>query len=151
VETTPELAEVAAMLAARRLHDALRYLNSRTPHRFTGVYRYDGDLLRNEALFDRFKPELRRGDDVAMCDAYCALVGERREPLEFEDARVDGRFEVKAGSPVVSYCGVLIRDEQDRPFGTLCHYDVMRCQERVSDIPLLEGAAPLVLACLRDS
>ena len=28
-------------------HQGLEYLNSRTPHRYTGVFRFDGDMLRN--------------------------------------------------------------------------------------------------------
>nr|GFD17252.1 hypothetical protein [Tanacetum cinerariifolium] len=29
-------------------------------------------------------------------------------------------------------------------YGTLCHYDMQRCQERTTDLPLLEAAAPLL-------
>ena len=46
--TTPDLVEFRIALSDG-VHAALRYLNSRTPHRFTGVYRYDGDVLRNMA------------------------------------------------------------------------------------------------------
>lgn len=138
--------ELADFLAAMRdgLHVALGYLNSRTPHRFTGVYRYDGAMLRNMALFDRFEPALQGGIDIPMSDAYCANVGRTREPLEFADAISDGRFPHLPASPVVCYSGVLISSREGVPYGTLCHYDVRRCQVRTSDIPLLQAAAPFI-------
>lgn len=98
--TSPELAEFRAALR-EGVHAALRYLNSRTPHRFTGVYRYDGEMLRNMALFDRFEPDQQRGGDIPMAD------------------------------------------------GTLCHYDIQRCEPRTSDIPLLKAAAPFILEALQ--
>lgn len=141
--TTPELAEFRAALRDG-LHAALRYLNSRTPHRFTGVYRFDGDMLRNMALFDRFEPEQQQGIDIPISHAYCANVGRSREPLEFADAEGDGRFPYLAASPVVCYSGVLIASPEGVPYGTLCHYDIQRCEPRRSDIPLLQSVAPFI-------
>ncbi len=130
------------------VHAALRYLNSRTPHRFTGVYRYDGEMLRNMALFDRFEPEKQTGGDIPMADAYCANVGRTGTPLEFADPEGDGRFTYLPGSPVVCYSGVLISSPEGAPFGTLCHYDIRRCEMRTTDIPLLEASAPLIYSAL---
>lgn len=143
----PNLAEFQAALRGG-VHAALAYLNSRTPHRFTGVYRYDGDSLRNMALFDRFEPARQRGADIPMADAYCANVGRNREPLEFADAKGDGRFPYLPGSPVVCYSGVLISSPAGVPYGTLCHYDVQHCETRTSDIPLLKAAAPFIYEML---
>ncbi|MEO8061952.1 MAG: hypothetical protein ABI821_04300 [Pseudomonadota bacterium] len=126
------------------MHAALRYLNNRTPHRFTGVYRYDGEMLRDMALFDRSDPEKLHGTDIPLANAYCANVGRNREPLEFADAKRDGRFPYLADSPVVCYSGVLISSPDGVPYGTLCHYDILHCETRVSDIPLLKAAAPLI-------
>lgn len=140
---TPELAAFRTALR-EGVHAALRYLNNRTPHRFSGVYRYDGEMLRNVALFDRFEPEQQRGIDIPMADAYCANVGRSREPLEFADAKGDGRFAYLSGSPVVCYSGVLISSPGGVPYGTLCHYDVQHCETRTSDIPLLKAAAPFI-------
>lgn len=147
MSSTPPLAEFRAALFGG-VHAALRYLNSRTPHRYTGVYRYDGEMLRNMALFDRSEPEKPRGGDIPMVDAYCANVGRNREPLEFADASGDGRFPYLPGSPVVCYSGVLITSPEGVPYGTLCHYDVRRCETRASDIPLLKAAAPLIYDAL---
>ena len=48
------------------LHGALRFLNARTPHRFTGLYCYDGANLRNIALFAQFNPDQVEGNDAPM-------------------------------------------------------------------------------------
>ena len=149
MDVSSPLTGVRQTLDREGVHACLRLLNSRTPHRFTGIYRYDGDMLRNVALYDRFDPVATRGDDVAMTDAYCAIVGATQCPLEFVDARTDGRFAHKSGSSVVSYCGALIRDEAGRPFGTLCHYDVRACQASGTELALLEAVAPFVMARLR--
>ena len=141
--------EVQTRLQEQGLHGALALLNSRTPHRFTGAYRYDGDVLRNEGLYDRFAPEGVRGDDVPMPLAYCALVGERNSGLQFADAREDGRFAWKSGSAVVSYCGALMRDESGRPYGTVCHFDLLRCEPNVTELEQLEVVAPLIFRWLR--
>jgi hypothetical protein len=123
-------------------------LNDRTPHRYTGVFRFDGNTLRNEALFDRFRPALERGEDVPMAATYCSLVGREQAPLEIVDAARDPCAQ-EIQTPVISYCGVLIRDEEGNPFGTLCHYDMQRCQERTADIPLLEAAGGLLRGQLK--
>ena len=141
--------EVQVRLDEQGLHGALALLNSRTPHRYTGAYRYDGDILRNEGLFDRFSPKEARGEDVPMPLAYCALVGERNRGLQFADAPEDPRFAWKPGSPVVSYCGALMRDESGRPYGTLCHFDALRCEPNVTELEQLELVAPLIFRWLR--
>ncbi len=139
-----DLAEFRRVLGAEGLHSALRFLNLRTPHRFTGVYRYDGDMLRNVSMFDRFTPELVRGDDAPISQTFCAHVRSAGGTLEVIDGSTDARYPWMSTNPVVSYCGVLISNADGQPFGTLCHFDTQRCQERVSDIPLLEAAAPLI-------
>ncbi|MBF9140282.1 hypothetical protein [Hymenobacter properus] len=139
----PEIQEFSTLLRTDGLHAALQYLNSRTPHRYTGVFRFDGEMLRNEALFDRYEPSVQRGDDVPMAVTYCSLVGRQQAPLEIQDASTDSSAQ-QIHTSVVSYCGVPILDASGSPIGTLCHYDTQRCQERTADLPLLEAAADLL-------
>jgi hypothetical protein len=139
-----EIGEFTDMLERHGVHGALKYLNGRTPHRYTGVFRFDGDKLRNEALYDRYEPNLEQGEDAPMEATYCSLVGKQQAPLEINDATTDARVKGLIDTPVISYCGVLIRDAEGKAFGTLCHYDMQRCQERTTDLPLLEEAAGLL-------
>lgn len=138
-----EIAEFAALLQQHGVHEALAYLNHRTPHRYTGLYRFDGDTLRSEVLFDRNLPDVRQGSDVPMAVTYCSLVGRQQAPLQILDRATEALAQ-EIDTPVVSYCGVLVRDRKGKPYGTLCHYDVQRCQERTTDLPLLEAAAQLL-------
>jgi hypothetical protein len=139
----PEIATFTALLHQDGVHAALEYLNRRTPHRYTGLFRFDEDMLRNEVLFDRYQPTVKQGDDVPMAVTYCALVGRQQAPLQILDATIDPQA-AGVETPVISYCGVLIRDAQGQAYGTLCHYDLQRCQERTTDLPLLEAAAQLL-------
>lgn len=89
----------------------LRFLSARTSHRFTGVLRFDGDLLRSVALVDKWLPEVERGDDVPLAQAYCAHLKAVGEPLDVTDGRTDPRTPWMAESDVASYCGAVICDE----------------------------------------
>ncbi|MFD2513189.1 hypothetical protein ACFSRY_04880 [Pontibacter locisalis] len=142
-----ELQEFKDALKASGIHGALHYLNTRTPHRYTGIYKFDGENLRNLALYDRFDSTLTKGEDAPMSATYCSLV-QKQQALEITDATEDSRVKGKIITPVVSYCGVLLRDADGKPFGTLCHFDMQRCQERISDFPLLKAAAGILYSYL---
>jgi hypothetical protein len=132
------------VLGASGLHEALRYLNGRTPYRFTGVYRYDGDTLRNVALFDRWDPEARRGSDAPINETFCAIVRDEGAWLEVEDGPLDERFPWMQDNAVVCYSGALIRGHDGEPFGSLCHFDVNRVQQTSSDVALLQQAGRMI-------
>lgn len=123
------------------LPEALRYLNLRTPHRFTGVYRFDQDVLRNVALVDKWTPELDRGEDVPLRVTYCSRLVDNGGAMEILDGRTDARTPHMRDDPVVSYCGAVILDAQGRPWGSLCHFDMAYCEAKVSELPLLMAAA----------
>lgn len=125
------------------LHGALRFLNARTPHRFTGLYRYDGAFLRNIALFDQFNPDQLMGEDAPVQNTFCSLLPESGGSLAFAEARKDPRVSHIA-TPVVSYCGVQLRGGQGAPFGTLCHFDLKPCETRTSDLQFLAMLAPML-------
>lgn len=131
------------MLEQQGAYAALDYLNSRTPHRYTGLFRFDGDTLHNQVLFDRNHPGIPPGQDVPMARTYCSLVERHQAFVEIMDAETDPRAQAIA-TPVLSYCGVLVRDDQGQPYGSLCHYDLQRCQARTTDAPLLAVAAALL-------
>ena len=136
-------------LARDGLHGALQYLNGRTPYRYTGVYQFDGDTLRNVMLFDRWDPELKSGADAPMRETFCAIVLQQGDGLEVSDGGTDDRFPWMSGNAVVCYCGALIRDDQGQAFGTLCHFDLQRCDPPQSELALLRAAAPHVYTHLQ--
>ena len=127
---------------------ALQYLNGRTPFRFTGIYRFDGDTLRNVALFDRWSPESRQGADAPMSETFCAIVKQQGDAVQVSDGRTDPRYPWMAGNAVTCYCGALIRDATGDPVGTLCHFDLLPVEQPSSELALLRAAAPLVIQYL---
>ncbi|HEX2546838.1 MAG TPA: GAF domain-containing protein [Ramlibacter sp.] len=144
VATTSDLEQFCGLLAEQGLHAALAFLNARTPHRFTGVFRFDGETLRSVALVDKWDGEVRRGEDVPLSEAYCAVLHDGADVLEVLDGPADERYPHMQASPVASYCGAVIRDADGEPWGALCHYDVQPCQVKSSDLPLLAAAGEVV-------
>lgn len=146
-----DVREFTSILETEGMHPALAFLNSRTPHRCTAIYRNDGHVMSNLVLYDRMDPTCRRGIDVAVDDAYCSHVGAHGQAFEFRDTQLLAVGEHRPNNPVVCYCGVVISDGSARMWGTLCHYDFKPCEMRKSDIPLLQALAPLVYAHLAGS
>jgi GAF domain-containing protein len=144
--TTPNReVEVREVLRREGAHGVLRYLNARTSHRFTGLYRFDGDVLRNVALFDRAHPRTERGTDAPLHQTYCSMVGARQRTVAIEDAARDPRVaDHPARDAVVSYCGALVRAPDGRALGTLCSFDVEARPVPSDEIPLMEMVAPLL-------
>ncbi|RIJ42015.1 hypothetical protein [Pontibacter oryzae] len=138
-----EFREFNDALSSAGAYGALRYLNKRTPHRFTGVYKYVGNTLQNIVLYDRYDPTIHMGADTPLAATYCSLL-QKQQALEINDASEDERVKGVIETSVVSYCGVSIKDDEGNPFGSLCHFDMNRCQERYSDFPLLEAAAKVL-------
>ena len=140
----PHASDLAAFSRALRedgLHAALLFLNARTPHRYTGVFRFDGDMLRNVALVDKWDSDLTHGADVPLAEAYCAHLHRTGEPLQVAHGPSDARVPWMAGSAIVSYCGAVITTPGGEPWGALCHFDLSRCEAKESDMPLLVAAA----------
>jgi hypothetical protein len=78
-------------LAARDVRGALAILNTTTPHRFTAIYRFDGETLVNLNVFDRLDPEASLFPSIPVSASYCMYV---RDPLHFfalEDSLTDAR------------------------------------------------------------
>ncbi len=128
------------------LREALRFLNSRAPHRFTGIYRFDAQTRRSVALLDAAAPAVTRGEDAPLEATYCSIVRTFERPFTTEDAGRDSRLrDHPARESVVSYCGVLLRTAAGAPFGTLCHFDVAPCDVPVQEVAVMEAVAPLLM------
>ena len=151
-ETEPDvLGKVEEKLQRDDLHGVLDLLNARTSHRFTGVYRFDPPTLRNVALFDRNNPELRVGPDAPLVETYCSIVGATEASFATPDAESDPRLlEHPARDSTLSYCGVMLTAaEEEEPFGTLCHFDLVPQPVPEEEVPVLEAVAPLVARHVR--
>lgn len=134
------------LLEQRRVADALEYLNSGTPFRFTGIYRVDGLTLTNLFLYDRENRMGSGGTGARLADTYCVWIQETLSVVQMSDSTTDPRA---VGHPkreqVRSYCGGPIRDERGNLIGTICHFDFAPHAAPSTDtLPLLAAVGPLL-------
>ena len=124
---------------------ALRFLNGRTRHRFTAVYRFDPPWLRNVCTVDRENPDLTLTADCRIRESYCSFVFEQVEQFTVEDATADPRVaDHPKRAALLAYCGVPVLDGDGACIGTLCHFDPRPRLMSPTELPLLERAAVLV-------
>lgn len=148
--TQSVVAEFETIYDRHGLHDALAFLNARTRHRYTGVYRFDPPMLRNVCLYDRENPLLRMGGDSPMNETYCSIVGERAAPFTTPDSLGDASLEAHpARANVQAYCGAPVEDGGGRCVGTLCHFDVRPRLVPETEIPIMERVAQLLTGAIR--
>ena len=145
---TNELFNFIELMGRHNLHAALTYLNSRTPHRYTSVYKFNDEQLQSVCLVDKYDPEVKEGESVLIRDSYCSTLPSVKS-LDLLPHIPDDYPRVAASS-VEAYGGVLITDELGNPFGSLCHFDYKRCETNRNDIPLLKKVAPLIFKYLQD-
>lgn len=139
----PGVTDLAAVLAQGGLIEALRALNARTSFRFTGLYRYDGPMLRNVALVDRLDAQVIQGADAPIETTFCGLVGKERSSFVTSDSRLDPRVvDLPLNATVLAYCGALVRNADGTPFGSLCHFDFEPREIPVDEVAMLEAFAP---------
>jgi GAF domain-containing protein len=140
------------VIAQEGVHAALRDLNRRAPHRFTGIYRLDPPMLRTVQLFDRENPALLVGSDAPMRETYCSITGSQATPFFTADAASEARLEDHpARASTLSYCGVPLLDDSGVAVGTLCHFDLIPREIPIEEIAVLQALAPDILEALRSS
>ncbi|CAN5364812.1 hypothetical protein BH23GEM2_BH23GEM2_22690 [soil metagenome] len=145
-QTAPDaVADLSRVLREGGVYAALRFLNDRTRHRYTGAYLFDPPRLVNYCLFDRDNPGVRSMSDLVLRDSYCALVAEDGEEFITNDALRDRRL---ASHPkqrlTVAYHGHALRDDTGECFGSLCHWDTRPRLLAATEAPLLRAAAGLI-------
>lgn len=144
------LAALDEIFDAEGAHGALRFLNARAPHRFTGVYRLDPPTLRNVLLYDRQNPRLEAGADAPLRETYCSISGGQAVPFSTADAAQDPRLaQHPARDSTLSYCGVPLLDASGEAVGTLCHFDLVPRPIPEAEIQVLRAAAPRMIETLR--
>ncbi|HEX8373388.1 MAG TPA: GAF domain-containing protein [Chthoniobacterales bacterium] len=124
--------------------DALIFLNSLTNHRFTSLYRFDDEMLRNVVFYDSEHPDLEQCDDIPVLASYCVFVRDSGATFMTLDTQCDERVShhPKRNS-VQSYCGVPLLDVDGKMFGTICHFDFKPGRIENLDVELLEYMAEL--------
>ena len=121
---------------------ALHYLNSGVPHRYTAVYRFEGELLPNVLLHDKrrqMRPEFLIA--VPFKQSFCQYV-HKDQVFRTDDSASDERL---VGHPyrgvVVSYHSAPITNDEGALWGTMSHFDMSSHPLADSEFELLQRAA----------
>ncbi|QNK68079.1 hypothetical protein [Variovorax sp. PAMC26660] len=104
---------------------ALAQLNRGVPHRYTAVYRLEGEMLKNIALFDKAgedRPEFLA--EVPLGTSFCQFVLRDGSFLTSDSAKDDRLNGHPYKGVMVAYHGVPVLNETGTLFGSLCHFDV---------------------------
>jgi len=102
----------------------LNFLNSRVPHRYTGIFRLHEGALYATFLHDKLGeviPEFLQV--VPLQDSFCHLTmreGVFRTADSTHETSLDGH---KYQGVLRSYIGLPLVDNQGALYGTICHFD----------------------------
>lgn len=145
MSNAPMIASLKTILDRDGIRAALAFLNGQTPHRFTALYRFDDDMLKNLYFYDRQHPDVDSSAEIPVNASYCVFVRQSGMTWRVSDAPNDERAD---GHPkqreVRSYCGVPLLDRFGKLFGTICHFDFEALPITNSNVDLLEAVGPLM-------
>ncbi len=143
VAPSPVGAAFSLLVGEGRIADALVYLNSQTPFRFTGVYRVSGLCISNLYLYDR---QTGFGSDQSVgpvAATFCLWVQETLSVVQMTDSMSDPRAVGHAKREAVrSYCGGPIRSDRGELLGTICHFDYEPHIDTLDVFPILAEIGP---------
>jgi hypothetical protein len=127
------------------LQVAMRWLNSRVPYRFTAIFAFEGDMLRNVCFVDKQDPDVTTCTDQPILDSYCTYIHRSWKTFGVEQASTDARV---VGHPkresYQCYYGVPLFDAHGRILGTVCHFDILP-QSVIEDVATtLDDLAPVI-------
>lgn len=136
-----DLTALQTTLETEGLNAALEGLNRRVPHRYTVIYRFDGDAFYSVAVFDKQgEPPPVLFKRVPFTDSFCQFTvgeGEFRTENSMGDRRLDGHIHQ---ANVQSYTGLPIDDASGNLYGTFCHLDMVPRKLDESEFVFLKQA-----------
>ena len=132
-----------SVLSDRGVIGGLALLNDRTDYRYTGIYKFDGDVMRAAYVFDRFAEHRSWLRAVPLNRSFCRYVLQQGEFLITSASR-DPRLH---GHPydglVESYYGRLLTREDGVPYGTFIHFDMEPRDMSKQELAFLHEVVPL--------
>ncbi|MEP7220920.1 MAG: GAF domain-containing protein [Bacteroidota bacterium] len=139
------LARLRNVLEQDGIRAALMLINSHTPHRFTALYRFDGETLKSLYFIDAENLEIESCPDIPVMASYCVFVRNTGNRFtlhnSLKDERADGHPKQRE---VQSYCGVPLVDERGNLFGTICVFDFEPIPISDEIVHMMEFLSPLL-------
>jgi hypothetical protein len=123
----------------------MRWLNNKVPYRYTAIFAFDGDMLRNICLVDKQDSAITRCADQPIMESYCIYIRSSRKSFGVEHALLDSRV---AGHPKRAeyqcYYGIPLFGSDGKMLGTVCHFDVAPVEVTAGVISALDDLAPFI-------
>jgi GAF domain-containing protein len=144
------VADVLGTLHRSGVRAALVQLNRHSSHRFTALFRFEGDILRNLHLVDRDDPRVERCPDLPVLESYCVYVRNSAAKFVTENSALDARV---LGHPkqasVRSYCGLPLFTPDGELFGTICLFDFEALPFSKLEMMVLEEISASLVAAVQ--
>jgi hypothetical protein len=143
------LDRMAQALESQGVMGALRYLNSRVAHRYTGIYKIQDGMVANVFLFDEQHQAMPLPTGLPLMDSFCRFIT-ADEPLVIQDSNQEEILkDHKYRGVVLSYCGVGLSNVPGRIVGSLCHFDFRHQWIAPEEAAFLIHAREPILASLK--
>src|ERR1700680_3834492 len=137
--------EFKTVLKAHGLWAAMRWLNDRVPYRFTAIFAFDADMLRNICMVDKENEKITNCYDQPITESYCMYIYRSAQRFSVEEASRDMRV---AAHPkrrnVQCYYGIPLFGSTGEMLGTVCHFDSMPVRVTEDVATVLDDLAPLI-------
>jgi hypothetical protein len=132
-------------LKADGLRGAMRWLNDRVPYRFTAIFAFDGDILRNVCLIDKENQDITNCSDQPITESYCMYIRRSGERFSVDEASLDSRVAVHPKRQSVQcYYGIPLFGPEGQMLGTVCHFDSMPMRVTEEIATALDDLASLI-------
>lgn len=133
------------ILYTRGLWDAMRWLNADVPYRYSAIFAFEGDFLRNICLVDKHDPAVTKCGYQPILDSYCIYIHRSAERFSVGDAESDKRVQDHPKCRVYkSYYGIPLFGPEGRLAGTVCHFDTTPQNATPGVIAALDELAPCI-------
>ena len=142
---TTHYVQFKTLLHKKGIYEAIRFINSKSVHRFTALYIFDKSLLRNICFVDKQNETIRSVDAINVTDSYCLYVRNSGQkfitPDSLDDERTQGH---PKQATIQSYCGIPLMGAHGL-LGTLCHFDFTPLEYTTEEVWLLEKITPTLV------
>ncbi len=85
------VAELKTILHTQGIRRMLIFLNGLTGHRFSALYQFENEQLRNLFFYDREDPTIESTDEIPVTASYCVFLRETGQLFHTSDAMRDAR------------------------------------------------------------
>ncbi len=145
ISNTQALAKLREILSHSGVRAAIIFMNNLTDFRFTALYRFSGEMLKNWHFFDRKNTQVESCSEIPILASYCVFVRDTQRLFSLKNSM---EHERTIGHPkrlaIKSYCGVPLFDRDGMMFGTVCHFDVSPHVIPQVDVDLMEKLAGML-------